>query len=97
MNPELTFTDGGKLSNSAPAIFHNMPQSALLTLIMDTPQSWMVEAVNSPYDLDNIHLAEVFISFIISNNNSYYKDSQSNGTLNERERERAVGKEQFYS
>ena len=59
LNPELTFNDAGKLSNSAPAIFHNMPQSALLTLIMDTPQSWMVEAVNSPYDLDNIHLAEV--------------------------------------
>lgn len=58
LNPELTFNDAGKLSNSAPAIFHNMPQSALLTLIMDTPQSWMVEAVNSPYDLDNIHLAE---------------------------------------
>lgn len=59
LNPELSFDEDGKLSTSAPAIFHNMPQSALLTLIMDTPQSWMVEAVDSPYDLDNIHLAEV--------------------------------------
>ena len=54
---------------------------------MDTPQSWMVEAVNSPYDLDNIHLAEVFRSFILSNS-SYCKASQSNETLAKREKER---------
>ncbi|XP_019858458.1 PREDICTED: UDP-glucose:glycoprotein glucosyltransferase 1-like [Amphimedon queenslandica] len=26
---------------------------------MDVPHSWMVEAIYSPYDLDNIHLASV--------------------------------------
>ncbi len=26
---------------------------------MDPPESWLVEAVHSPYDLDNIYLEEV--------------------------------------
>jgi hypothetical protein len=28
---------------------------------LDIPQAWMVEAVKSPYDLDNIYLKEVRI------------------------------------
>ncbi|CAF0760777.1 unnamed protein product [Didymodactylos carnosus] len=41
------------------AIFRDLPESPILTLGMITPESWMVEAVMSPYDLDNIHLQEV--------------------------------------
>eukprot|EP00795_Rhopilema_esculentum_P016308 gene16308-7695_t len=58
LSPKLAFGEDGSLSNAATAVFRDMPQSGLLTLIMDTPHSWMVEAANSPYDLDNIHLAE---------------------------------------
>lgn len=41
------------------AYFHNMPQSPILTMNIHAPESWMVEASNSPYDLDNIRLQEI--------------------------------------
>jgi UDP-glucose:glycoprotein glucosyltransferase len=41
------------------ATFHRVPETPILTLGMVTPESWMVEAVTSPYDLDNIHLEHV--------------------------------------
>lgn len=48
--------------NSPPvlkATFRNLPTSSLLTLNMATPENWLVESVKTPYDLDNIHLAEL--------------------------------------
>ena len=36
-----------------------MPHSPLFTLNLNTPESWMVESVRTPYDLDNIYLEEV--------------------------------------
>ena len=36
-----------------------MPETPLLTLGMDPPESWLVEAVKTPHDLDNIYLEEV--------------------------------------
>ena len=36
-----------------------MPIKPLLTLGMDPPDSWLVEAVKSAHDLDNIYLEEV--------------------------------------
>ena len=41
------------------ASFRHVPETPILTLGMVTPESWMVEAVQSIYDLDNIHLADV--------------------------------------
>jgi UDP-glucose:glycoprotein glucosyltransferase len=41
------------------AYFSNMPQSPILTMNIHPPESWMVEASNSPYDLDNICLKEI--------------------------------------
>lgn len=41
------------------AYFHNMPQSPILTMNIHPPEGWMVEAVNSPYDLDNICLKDI--------------------------------------
>ncbi len=38
------------------AVFNDLPQTSLLTLHLDVPHSWLVEAVWSPHDLDNIHL-----------------------------------------
>ena len=47
------------LQERPAATFRNVPETPILTLGMVTPESWMVEAVTSPYDLDNIHLADV--------------------------------------
>ena len=47
------------LQQAPSATFHNVPETPILTLGMVTPESWMVEAVTSLYDLDNIHLADV--------------------------------------
>ena len=41
------------------AVFSDLPTSPLFTLSLDVPHSWLVEPVFSPYDLDNIHLAQV--------------------------------------
>lgn len=47
------------LQQQPTATFRYVPETPILTLGMVTPESWMVEAVTSPYDLDNIHLADV--------------------------------------
>ncbi|ESN93236.1 hypothetical protein HELRODRAFT_115758 [Helobdella robusta] len=58
LDRELYFDDDGELlSNSA--IFTNLPEKSLLTLNMDTPESWFVESIYSPHDLDNIFMHEV--------------------------------------
>lgn len=54
----------GKNGNSKSIIkplayFHNMPQTPILTMNIHSPESWMVEAVNSPFDLDNICLKDI--------------------------------------
>ena len=63
LQPELSFAEDGSLKNEHLARFFGLPASALLTLNMDTPQSWMIEASGSNMDLDNIHLAEVCQTF----------------------------------
>ena len=55
----MAFDDKGALEEGPLALFSDMPQSVLLTMNMDTPLGWMVEAVYSPHDLDNIRLEEV--------------------------------------
>ncbi|CAF1440898.1 unnamed protein product [Rotaria sp. Silwood1] len=47
------------LEQMPSALFHHVPETPILTLGMVTPESWMVEAVTSLYDLDNIHLEDV--------------------------------------
>ncbi|GFO47457.1 UDP-glucose:glycoprotein glucosyltransferase 1 [Plakobranchus ocellatus] len=59
LDPEVTFDQDGGLTSGPAAKFLDMPQKSLLTLNMDTPESWLVESVTSPYDLDNILLEEV--------------------------------------
>uniref|UniRef100_A0A672LE22 UDP-glucose ceramide glucosyltransferase-like 1 n=1 Tax=Sinocyclocheilus grahami TaxID=75366 RepID=A0A672LE22_SINGR len=58
LEPDVSFFGNNSLSPGPVARFTEIPQSPLLTLNMITPESWMVEAVRSPYDLDNIHLQE---------------------------------------
>ncbi|XP_040281240.1 UDP-glucose:glycoprotein glucosyltransferase 2 isoform X1 [Bufo bufo] len=59
LEPELTFLSNHSLSPGPSAKFLDMPESPLLTLNMNTPESWLVEVVHSSCDLDNIHLQDV--------------------------------------
>ncbi|KAL7881321.1 hypothetical protein AOLI_G00081690 [Acnodon oligacanthus] len=59
MEAEVSFLGNDTMSPGPVARFTEIPESPLLTLNMITPESWMVEAVRSQHDLDNIHLQEV--------------------------------------
>uniref|UniRef100_A0A673BY12 UDP-glucose glycoprotein glucosyltransferase 2 n=1 Tax=Sphaeramia orbicularis TaxID=375764 RepID=A0A673BY12_9TELE len=59
LEPDVKFLANDTVSPGPVARFMELPESPLLTLNMITPESWMVQAVRSPYDLDNIHLQEV--------------------------------------
>uniref|UniRef100_A0A670I5N9 UDP-glucose ceramide glucosyltransferase-like 1 n=1 Tax=Podarcis muralis TaxID=64176 RepID=A0A670I5N9_PODMU len=59
LEPEITFSAEKLFVPGPVAKFLDMPQSPLFTLNLNTPESWMVESVRTPYDLDNIYLAEV--------------------------------------
>lgn len=59
IEPEPAFKKGPENPSVLKATFRNLPTSSLLTLNMATPENWLVESVRTPYDLDNIHLAEL--------------------------------------
>ncbi|XP_041856993.1 UDP-glucose:glycoprotein glucosyltransferase 2 isoform X2 [Melanotaenia boesemani] len=59
LESDVTFLANETVSPGPIARFIELPESPLLTLNMITPESWMVQAVRSPHDLDNIHLQEV--------------------------------------
>ncbi|XP_060625468.2 UDP-glucose:glycoprotein glucosyltransferase 2 isoform X2 [Anolis sagrei] len=59
LEPELMAGTNDFFPLPPGANFFEMPDSPLLTLNMITPESWLVEAVNSSYDLDNIRLKDV--------------------------------------
>uniref|UniRef100_G1K9V9 UDP-glucose glycoprotein glucosyltransferase 2 n=1 Tax=Anolis carolinensis TaxID=28377 RepID=G1K9V9_ANOCA len=59
LEPELTAGTNNFFPLPPGANFFEMPDTPLLTLNMITPESWLVEAVNSSYDLDNIRLKDV--------------------------------------
>ncbi|XP_033842246.1 UDP-glucose:glycoprotein glucosyltransferase 2 isoform X1 [Periophthalmus magnuspinnatus] len=59
LDPDVKFLANDTVSAGPVARFMDLPETPLLTLNMITPESWMVQAVNSPHDLDNIHLLEV--------------------------------------
>uniref|UniRef100_A0A3B4ZI65 UDP-glucose ceramide glucosyltransferase-like 1 n=1 Tax=Stegastes partitus TaxID=144197 RepID=A0A3B4ZI65_9TELE len=63
LEPDVTFLANETVSPGPVARFVELPESPLLTLNMITPESWMVQAVRSPHDLDNIHLQEVLSEF----------------------------------
>ncbi|KAF3824566.1 hypothetical protein GH733_008851, partial [Mirounga leonina] len=58
LEPEISFTPDNSFAKGPIAKFLDMPQSPLFTLNLNTPESWMVESVRTPYDLDNIYLEE---------------------------------------
>ncbi|XP_041663125.1 UDP-glucose:glycoprotein glucosyltransferase 2 [Cheilinus undulatus] len=59
LESDVNFLANDTVSPGPVARFSDLPESPLLTLNMITPESWMVQAVSSPHDLDNIHLQEV--------------------------------------
>uniref|UniRef100_A0A8C4YX64 UDP-glucose glycoprotein glucosyltransferase 2 n=1 Tax=Gadus morhua TaxID=8049 RepID=A0A8C4YX64_GADMO len=59
LEADVNFLANDTMSPGPTARFSQLPESPLLTLNMITPDGWMVEAVSSPHDLDNIHLQEV--------------------------------------
>lgn len=65
LEPEISFTPDNSFAKGPIAKFLDMPQSPLFTLNLNTPESWMVESVRTPYDLDNIYLEEVRISLLL--------------------------------
>ncbi|XP_077392253.1 UDP-glucose:glycoprotein glucosyltransferase 2 isoform X1 [Festucalex cinctus] len=59
LESDVTFLANDTMSAGPVARFTDLPESPLLTLNMITPEGWMVQALRSPHDLDNIHLQEV--------------------------------------
>lgn len=59
LEPELQFSSDGQLSQGPMARFTNLPEAPLLTQNLQVPENWLVESVESPYDLDNIRLEDV--------------------------------------
>ncbi|KAF8309108.1 hypothetical protein DL93DRAFT_2217500 [Clavulina sp. PMI_390] len=53
---QLNFDENGNQADASVS-FHGLPPDPIYTLGMEVPQSWMVRPRESPYDLDNIHLA----------------------------------------
>lgn len=52
----LPVTTKGGAAKQTAAVFTKLPTAPLLTLGMHVPSAWLVQAFQSPYDLDNIHL-----------------------------------------
>ncbi|XP_075241125.1 UDP-glucose:glycoprotein glucosyltransferase 1-like [Convolutriloba macropyga] len=61
----LEFDQNGFISNSKlEAKFTGLPKATLLTMNLQTPESWLVEAVRTPYDLDNILLKDLDVETV---------------------------------
>ena len=57
----LTFRANGEIDSSQhkSAVFPNLPSQTLFSMSLDVPDSWMVDAVAAPRDLDNLRLADI--------------------------------------
>uniref|UniRef100_A0A1B0G8K0 UDP-glucose:glycoprotein glucosyltransferase n=1 Tax=Glossina morsitans morsitans TaxID=37546 RepID=A0A1B0G8K0_GLOMM len=59
VEPEVQFSLDGGLADGPVAKFTGVPANPLLTQNLQVPENWLVEAVRSVYDLDNIKLGEI--------------------------------------
>ncbi|KAK7083347.1 UDP-glucose:glycoprotein glucosyltransferase 1, partial [Halocaridina rubra] len=59
LEPKPLFTDAGDMTAGPYARFVGLPESPILTLNYHAPENWLVEVVESVYDLDNIKLESV--------------------------------------
>ncbi|KAJ1963734.1 killer toxin resistant protein [Dipsacomyces acuminosporus] len=58
-NSELEFSSSTGEVRAPEVVFNGVPADPLLTLGMDVPSAWLVTAVESIHDLDNIRLSSV--------------------------------------
>ncbi len=58
---ELSFRKDGSLDASATttASFPSLPSQTLFSMSLDVPDSWLVDAIAAPHDLDNLRLADI--------------------------------------
>lgn len=59
LEPEPQFMDSGEMTAGPHARFTGLPESPILTQNYHPPENWLVEVVESIYDLDNIKLESV--------------------------------------
>ena len=59
LEPKMEFNEKGKTFLGPSAVFSLPKATPLLTLNMHVPDNWLVEAVESIHDLDNIKLADI--------------------------------------
>ncbi|XP_055376689.1 UDP-glucose:glycoprotein glucosyltransferase [Condylostylus longicornis] len=59
VEPEVKFSQDGKLADGPEARFTSIPANPLLTQNMQVPENWLIEPVRSVYDLDNIKLVDI--------------------------------------
>lgn len=59
IEPELLFRPNGKAAPGPYAKFSALPTTPLLTQNLQVPENWLVEVVQSVYDLDNIKLVDI--------------------------------------
>uniref|UniRef100_A0A5S6QWU0 UDP-glucose:glycoprotein glucosyltransferase n=1 Tax=Trichuris muris TaxID=70415 RepID=A0A5S6QWU0_TRIMR len=61
---QLEFNQDGSLKRQPVARFSVLPQKQLFTLNVIAPHSWMVEATEAVYDLDNIKMSDAFMDVV---------------------------------
>ena len=52
------FVGGGAAAAAPAAHFRNMPRQHILTMKVETPEAWIVQAERAEHDLDNIRLGD---------------------------------------
>ncbi len=57
----LSFRADGQIDEASrtTALFPNLPSQTLFSMSLDVPDSWLVDAVAAPHDLDNLRLADI--------------------------------------
>ncbi|KFD61319.1 hypothetical protein M514_11774 [Trichuris suis] len=61
---QLEFNQDGSLKRQPVARFSILPQKQLFTLNVIAPHSWLVEATEAAYDLDNIKMSDAFTDVV---------------------------------
>lgn len=62
VNPQLSFdSKKGGIKPTAGALFRRMHTTKVLTLTVDTPETWFVSSETASYDLDNLRIADIAV------------------------------------
>eukprot|EP01083_Nonionella_stella_P059930 156778_1 len=59
-DPKMKFDDEtGEIEDNPVALFRTVPRKQLLTMGVETPESWHIQSVYAVHDLDNIRMVEL--------------------------------------